>query len=136
MDAAPTHRSARFLTVLCVVAWVAAFTATHVPIDRVLHGIEFKPSDVLLHMAGYFGLTALLLVTLAVRSRSRLRRIATALIAVPAYGAFDELTQPLVGRTAALSDWLADIGGMLIALCLFEAIAACTARRRTASTGG
>jgi hypothetical protein len=136
IDRSPLPSAARVLTVLCAVAWIAAFTATHVPIERVLRGMEFRPSDVLLHMAGYFGLTVLLLVTLAARRWSRWRRVATVLLAVPVYGAFDELSQPLVGRTAAVSDWLGDVAGVIIAVVAVEALTACIEKRWGSTTPG
>ena len=40
------------------------------------------------------------------------------------YGAFDEITQPLVNRHAAWRDWLADVLGALAAIVIFEAISA------------
>jgi hypothetical protein len=126
---APLPRSARVLTVLCVIAWIGAFTATHVPLNRVLRDMEFRPSDVWLHMVGYFGLTTIFLLTMFARRWRRYRRLVTILHVIPIYGVIDELTQPLVGRTAAVTDWLANIAGMILAIALIEGLAAWRSRR-------
>ncbi len=129
---APLPRSARVLTVLCIIAWIGAFTATHVPLDRVLRDMEFRPSDVWLHMVGYFGLTTIFVLMTIARRWRRYRRLVTVLHVIPIYGVIDELTQPLVGRTAAVTDWLANIAGMILAIALIEGLVAW--RRRRAAT--
>ncbi len=134
MEPAPLPRSARVMTVLCPVVWIAAFTATHVPINRVLRDMEFRPSDVLLHLVGYFGLTAVFVLMMIARRWRRYRRMVTVLHVIPIYGAIDELTQPLVGRSAAITDWLANIAGMILAIALIEGLAAWRSRRSTETT--
>ena len=42
-------------------------------------------------------------------------RMVAVILVMAAYGAFDELTQPLVGRTAAWADWGADVLGAVVA---------------------
>jgi len=102
--------------VLCAVVWVSAFVATHIPVPPVAGP---RISDKWLHGIGYFVLFSMLAATLAGHRAPRLRRIVGVLVVTAVYGAFDEVTQPLVGRTASLGDWTADvIGGALAALAV------------------
>ncbi|MBC8106620.1 MAG: VanZ family protein [Anaerolineae bacterium] len=47
-------------------------------------------------------------------AREMLRPFAIALAICLIYGALDEWTQPFVGRTCDLHDWLADAGGAMV----------------------
>ena len=108
----------RLLLGACLTIWLAAFVATHLPPRDVPRtGV----GDIYLHAAGFFVLGTLLLLTLAAYGAARPRRAAVALLALAIYAALDEATQPLVGRTAAMSDWLADLAGTAAALLLCEA---------------
>jgi VanZ family protein len=69
-------------------------------------------SDKLAHFIAYFILAALLV--LSIRTRSLVGAL-LGIMVVLAYGAFDELTQPLVGRFASLEDWLANAAGAMVA---------------------
>ena len=133
---------ARGLMMALAVYWLALFTGTHLPIDP---DIVVPGKDKMLHFVGYGGLGLLFGLTLALRSspRPRLRRegqregasapndsharrrlpLVGAMFVLAIYGIFDELTQPLVGRTCDFHDWLADCGGIVIGL--FVAHAAC-----------
>jgi len=100
--------------VLCAAVWVSAFIATHTPVPA-LAGPRI--SDKWLHGIGYFVVFSTLAATLAGHRVPRLRRIIWVLAVTVAYAAFDEITQPLVGRDASLADWTADVtGGALAAL--------------------
>jgi len=57
-------------------------------------------------------------------------------IAAAAYGAFDELTQPLFGRSASWGDWLADMVGAAVAVIVFEAVLSMRARRKPSAAPG
>lgn len=88
-------------------------TATHWP-GVSIHGPVAR-SDLWVHAAAYLGLGLLTLAVLAARgplSRPRLRWICLALFA---FAAADELTQPWFGRTADASDWFADAVGIMLA---------------------
>ncbi|GAG31705.1 unnamed protein product, partial [marine sediment metagenome] len=63
-------------------------------------------------------------------SRKATRRILVFVgIIVIGYGALDELTQPLVGRTRDGYDLLADSLGMLVGMAIFLALRAFMLRR-------
>ena len=120
-----TPRRRRLLLGGLTVTWAAAFTATHLPPTNIpTTGL----GDVYLHAAGYFLLGGLLSLALAACGTQPARRIAVTLAVLAVYAVVDEATQPLVGRTAALSDWFADMVGTAAAVAACEAVLYCRAR--------
>lgn len=110
-------------TLLWLGSFLGAFTLTHLPPPP-----EPRPhliGDKAAHFAGFAGLGAISGWRFAGRGRSRRGRLYLLLFAgLALYGAVDEWTQPLVGRTCELGDWLADIGGAvpgLVAVALWSA---------------
>jgi VanZ family protein len=111
--------SGRLWRWLLTAYWLALFAATHVPKDfpaiprghwdKVAHFGAFAALAFLFAMAWRWSAGMLIGVHL---------RFAWALIA--AYGALDELTQPLVGRDASWLDWLADGAGAAAGLAVFR----------------
>ena len=118
------------LGILLTVVWVGAFVATHIPKLHMPEDIHV--SDKTLHAVGSVVRAAMLLLTCASRGRPRWTRVLLTLALLAAYGAVDEITQPLVNRTAAFADWLADIGGAAAATLLIELALTLAARRRPA----
>jgi VanZ family protein len=118
--------------IACVVAWVGAFVATHVPAEQ-LPNLPVE-SDKTLHFLGYLFLGLLLLGSLSSRGRRGPRRWLTVVGVMVVYAAFDEGTQPLVNRYAAWGDAWADILGGLVAIGVWEAVAG--ARRLAGSPAG
>ena len=118
--------SHRVLRWALVVAWAGAFVATHVP-GRSIPQVHV--GDKMLHVAGYFVLASLLVGLLATRGMPRRRRVAVVLAAFAVYGAFDEITQPLFGRSADTIDWLADMLGAAVAVAVWELSFAIVRRR-------
>ena len=118
------------LLAACALAWIGAFVATHLP-PKYVSGLP--TSDTAAHAIGYGGLTTLLVLSLASLGRPRLARILLAMGLLLAYGAFDELTQPMFHRFAEFSDWLADAAGTAIAVAFWEiSLAVLSAFRRRA----
>lgn len=109
-------RTAVWLTCLA-----GAFTATHIPPPS--KPLPFTPNDKLLHFVGFAGLGLLTAWQAASgRSAPASRKVAAWFLALIAYGALDELSQPIAGRSCELGDWLADCGGAavgIIALTLY-----------------
>jgi VanZ family protein len=99
--------------------WVALFVSTHVPLEP---QISVPGEDKTLHFVGY-GVLALLFGIAFPRS------LRLALIVLALYAAFDELTQPLVGRHCDFHDWLADLGGIAIGLTLVAGMSRWMLRR-------
>jgi len=106
--------------ILIIAVFAGEFIATHIPaakMPRVYY------SDKTLHLIAYAVLGAVFILGLLVRG-TRLRNIIfTGVIFFPLYGCFDEITQPLVNRTADYRDWRMDMFGsigamLLIALCV------------------
>jgi len=100
-----------------VLSWVGAFVATHLPPEDMS---AIHVSDKVAHCIGYGALATLLAGVLTFFGRARFSRVALALGILLAYGAFDELTQPIFRRTASFDDWLADAAGAAIALVFWE----------------
>lgn len=92
---------------------LAAFTATHLPPPTK----PFPPlvHDKWLHAIGFAGLGFFTLWRLATTKKAIPARVLGLwCLALLAYGAFDEITQPLAGRSCEFSDWLADGTGAAI----------------------
>ena len=109
----------RVVTAGLVVYWIALFTATHLP--KIPKPLELNVSDKWEHYVAYAILGLLLAawrsVCGAIAWGSALRLWVMAI----AYGAFDEVTQPIFGRNADLLDWRADIVGSATGIVLFVA---------------
>ena len=103
----------RVFGALCAIVWVAAFVATHTPADRLPHAAV---SAKVLHFVGYFIIASLLMLTLAGAKFRPAKRSLIALCTMILYGAFDEMTQTFVGRTASVGDWMADSLGAAAAV--------------------
>ncbi len=101
------------MTVILAVVWTGAFVATHIPAGKIP---PTGTSDVVLHLIGYAVLGMVLLMTLSCRGVSRARAGAVAGVVLPLYAAFDEITQPLVNRSASTVDWAFDCLGAAVAM--------------------
>lgn len=121
------HRVRHGVLILCVILWMGAFTATHVPGEDLP---EFHTSDTVLHVTGFAGLASTFFVTLAAYGVSRIHRIPTGICIMMIYAALDESTQPFFHRSQDIMDWLADLGGTALALLLCEAFLLLLARLR------
>jgi len=123
----------RTMFAACAIVWACAFVATHVPAKE-LPG--FRVGDKVLHVVGFLGLGAVFLLALVAHGKSRRRRVWMGFPVLLLYAAFDEITQPLVGRTAALTDWLSDAAGAALAIAAVETVLAMGKKsRRTQSAG-
>jgi len=123
----------RHLAVVCSIVWVAAFVTTHLPggaVPRV--GVK----DTTLHFVGYFVIALLFLLTLSARGVPRLRRAVLVFCTMAAYGAIDEITQPLVRRSTDIRDWIADVAGTAVAIMVCESLSAIVGRRRRKAPTG
>ena len=106
----------RGLWLVTLAYWAAMFVLTHLPRER----LPQRPSvgDKVAHYTSYLVLGCALGVTLWVNNPARRNTLWLVLAAGLAYGAADELLQPLVGRDCELLDWLADAGGVCTAVAL------------------
>lgn len=97
----------------CGLYLACMFAGTHLPLK--MEQITSHNNDKVLHLLGYGGLGLLIGARLA-RTASTPRRKWLAWPAILLWAAFDEITQPLVGRTMDLYDWFADGTGSAIGL--------------------
>jgi VanZ family protein len=109
----------RLLWSLTLSFWAFIFFMTHIPQPRLPN---VHVGDKSAHVISYGVLAALLYLTLW-RTRpadwSLLWKIPLILML---YGAFDEITQPLVHRSCELKDWYADVIGAVLAVVLMSSL--------------
>lgn len=99
------------------VSAVGVLTLTHVPqavLPRLLHE---KMADKVEHVVAY-GVVSLLFV-LSLKRSAPLTVLIAGLLALAGIGALDEITQPLVNRTASVMDYAADLAGIAAACVIF-----------------
>ena len=103
----------------CKIIWLAslgaAFIATHLPPRALPSHLPLR--DALLHFLGYCALGLATIWRLenrpvALASRQWLGWLAFLIF----YAIVDELSQPLVGRSSEMGDWLADVCGAIIGM--------------------
>jgi VanZ family protein len=87
--------------------WISAAVATHTPVT--VKGAS--DADKAYHFTGYFVLCGVFILTLAYCGIPLVRRSILAVTIMGLYGILDEITQPLVSRSAELMDWVADLAG-------------------------
>jgi len=99
---------------------LAMFAGTHYPGDMQL---SYSPSDKTMHFVCYLVLTVLVLASWEL-STGLLRPAHYFFVWLSGtiYGVVDELTQIPVGRTCSMSDWLADVIGIVAGLILFRLV--------------
>jgi VanZ family protein len=97
--------------------WLALYTVTHIPMQR--PELQGGKTDKLVHLAAFAVLGALLAITWQLSAgRLTTRSFFWVWFTVTLYAAFEELTQPLVGRTCSVWDWLADTLGAALGTAL------------------
>lgn len=112
-------RHRRTILAFCVAVWLAALVITHLPASN-LPSLGVK--DTKLHLMGYAGIASFFWLTLAAYGVGLGRRVLLGLAVLAAYGALDELTQPIFGRSADSLDFLADMLGASAALLAWETL--------------
>lgn len=131
-DAATAPAGSRLARCALAAYWPLLFTSTHVPHLHIPLQNQFSWISFALHFTCYAVLTVLLLRSFVTSGglQHQLRTVAILLAVAAAYGAFDEITQPLFQRDADFRDWLCDIGGAAGGTLLVAALDAWVARRR------
>lgn len=123
------HAARKLIATACVLAWAGAFTVTHIPEET---ASQLPGSDPSLHFIGYFAITGILWLTLLAHRITCLRRITWVLVGSIAYSTLDELTQPLFGRSCAMSDWLSNLTAICTVLILTELFTLLASRKKNA----
>jgi VanZ family protein len=98
----------RLLLLTTAAYWCTMFVLTHLP-PR--HMPKLRVSDKLEHLTAFMMLGGLLYLCLSPSVR---RPILVAALIGAAYGAMDEWTQPLVGRSCEMLDWVSDVSGIIL----------------------
>ena len=89
--------------------------ATHLP---QVHTLVRGPGvDKWLHLLAYACQTVLAMGILYFTNRLRPQFVLVLIIALAAFGAADEITQPMFHRHAEFFDWLADCAGIVLGVC-------------------
>jgi VanZ family protein len=107
------------LTLLWIGCWAGLFVITHVPVPK---GVPVaRGMDKVIHLVAYFALATLggrAAVSRGVHVTPRW--IVTWTVVYAVYAVLDEALQglSLVNRSASLTDWLADVAGLLLAAAL------------------
>jgi VanZ family protein len=98
---------------LLTLAWLVA---THVPQPAAAR-LNIFESDWLAHGSGYLVLGACWMLYVSARFPASLLRCGLPVwAAMIAFGAIDETTQPIVGRSCSLSDWISDAVGSAVGI--------------------
>ena len=108
------------LALLVVFYWLAMFVATHVPIQTTPGGNPYS-LDKLEHLTAFAALAALL-NALAAAMGFRSWNYSVAIVCfIAVYAMVDESTQ-VSPRTPEVLDWVADVIGAALGVCLFSLI--------------
>jgi VanZ family protein len=116
------------LWAMTAVYWLALVVLTHTPRPPSA-GIHI--SDKLAHLAAYALLAGMLYACLW-SGRTPRRTAWLTLVVVLVYGAVDELTQPLAGRSCELFDWLANAAGAAMVVGMMGGLRRAVESRRGA----
>ncbi len=109
----------RVLTSVLVAYWIFALVMTHIPHPPPLGPVT---NDKLAHFLAYGLLTGLFFLTLWMW-RPGMRYLPLIVLGiVVAYGAFDELTQPIFGRDCEFLDWVADSSAAVVAVSILGVV--------------
>ena len=113
------QRHRRVVWIALVGYWICLSTVTHLPPSK-LPDTHIK--DTYEHFTAFALLAVLLCAALSSKDWTIARVAGMSFAIAAAYGAVDEWTQPIFGRTCALSDWFADATGAATAVALFVVV--------------
>lgn len=111
------RRLARVLAAVTAAYTLVLVLATHYPRPEELLGPN-PPSDKTLHVIAYGLLGLFVAATLAAAGRWSWASAGVLLVALAAFAALDEVTQPFFGRTAEPLDWISDVVGLVAGLAV------------------
>jgi VanZ family protein len=107
--------------------WVLIFILTHIPIPR---GMRLPSGgDKVTHVIMYALLSGAGGLAMFAAGRATLRRLLGWGVIYLAYGVVDEVTQPIVGRSASVADWVADLTGVVLGTAIMMLVVLRTAER-------
>ena len=96
---------------------VMVLTFTHIPQQVLPVPLQMNGLDKVFHALAFGIITFLFILSFRVSHNSMFNLIP--LLTIVALAVVDELTQNIVGRTASLYDWIADLAGIVFAQSIF-----------------
>lgn len=117
--------------IVAVVFTAIVIFLTHIPEDATPSVLQIGGLDKLAHVLAYGSIT--LLFVLSLRTSPTMLSASLLFFAILSVGAFDELTQPFVNRTASLTDWLADVTGIFVVF-VFKTVQSFSNHRQAKTT--
>lgn len=117
---APPIRARKVVRVALLLYVALIFTLTHVPRAP---QVPLDQGDKLAHFGAYAILAFVLRLDQRLYGRTSAAWGALLLVIIALYGAFDELLQIPVGRTADVWDWYADMLGAIVGLAAMDLLA-------------
>ena len=109
------------LALAAVIYWLAMFVATHLPIRTTPVGDPYS-LDKLEHLTAFAALAALLNALVAAIGFRSWNHSAAIVCFIAVYAMVDESTQ-VSPRTPEVLDWVADVIGATLGVCLYTLIA-------------
>ena len=107
--------------VTAILVTATVLVLTHLPQTMMPLPLQESGIDKLQHVLAYG--TIMLLSLISLRNAPTVFSVLLLCLVVSAIGVLDELTQPLVNRTASVADLAADVVGMLSALVVYTVLA-------------
>jgi VanZ family protein len=113
----------RIAILLLAIYWVLLAVSTHLPGSMIQNVVDTtRWSDKVVHWAAFAGFAFLLAWAIPTHPAKRMRNVLWAALGAAAYAVTDEITQPLVGRTADGADLVADFFGILSGLIVYAVV--------------
>ncbi|MFN0054341.1 MAG: VanZ family protein [Planctomycetales bacterium] len=110
-----------------IVYWMGMFVATHIP--KIPRRLQVPVSDKWQHYAAYALLGWLVACCWSWGRPVTWQHLLAWMTLLAAYGAIDEITQPLFGREADWLDWRADVVGAASGLAIFMLLSRWSSRK-------
>jgi VanZ family protein len=115
------YRWRKVIAAICVLMWLGAFTATHIPNQSIPQEVHDLGGSVL-HGVGFLGLSSWFILAVAGFWPKPIHRLLLVLSVMMVYAALDEYTQQFFGRSTDLEDWITDTVATIVALALWESV--------------
>ena len=111
-------RRHKYILIALAVYWPAVFVLTHIPVPQI--AAQSGMSDKTMHVMAYFSLTFLIWCAVSPYNRAHWNAAKPwiVVLCILVYAVIDEVLQMPVGRQAEVSDFLANLFGMALAMSI------------------
>ena len=118
----PLLRRHKYILLILLVYWLGLFVLTHIPIPQLAR--KSGMSDKVMHGLAYLALVFLWWFSISPYKKVDWgkARVWLALAVMVWYSAFDEWLQGLMGRSADVHDFFANLAGVLFGLCILSVL--------------